>query len=91
MNTIPIKSWTGESEDRELLKLIPTMEKLSAAVCLSYYDHCLFIYFLLYVYSEIHLKDHEMKSDKEIVFVQGVTVDYVVYSHLIVDSCSFRQ
>lgn len=31
MNTIPIKSWTGESEDRELQKLIPSMEKLSAA------------------------------------------------------------
>nr|XP_046247592.1 CTD small phosphatase-like protein 3 [Scatophagus argus] len=31
MNTIPIKSWTGESMDRELQKLIPSMEKLSAA------------------------------------------------------------
>ncbi|XP_040896199.1 CTD small phosphatase-like protein 3 [Toxotes jaculatrix] len=31
MNTIPIKSWSGESEDRELQKLIPYMEKLSAA------------------------------------------------------------
>lgn len=31
MNTIPIKSWSGESEDRELHKLIPYMEKLSAA------------------------------------------------------------
>lgn len=31
MNTIPIKSWTGEPDDRELQKLIPTMEKLSAA------------------------------------------------------------
>ncbi|KAM7012037.1 CTD small phosphatase-like protein 2-A [Tautogolabrus adspersus] len=31
MNTIPIKSWSGESEDRELQKLIPSMEKLSAA------------------------------------------------------------
>lgn len=33
MNTIPIKSWSGESDDRELHKLIPYMEKLSAAVC----------------------------------------------------------
>lgn len=31
MNTIPIKSWSGESEDKELQKLIPYMEKLSAA------------------------------------------------------------
>ncbi|KAM9357781.1 CTD small phosphatase-like protein 2-B [Symphorus nematophorus] len=31
MNTIPIKSWCGEPEDRELLKLIPSMEKLSTA------------------------------------------------------------
>ncbi|XP_071342133.1 CTD small phosphatase-like protein 3 isoform X1 [Trachinotus anak] len=31
MNTIPIKSWSGESEDRELQKLTPYMEKLSAA------------------------------------------------------------
>ncbi|XP_034386967.1 CTD small phosphatase-like protein 3 [Cyclopterus lumpus] len=31
MNTIPIKSWSGESEDRELQKLVPYMEKLSAA------------------------------------------------------------
>ncbi|XP_039983749.1 CTD small phosphatase-like protein 2-A isoform X2 [Xiphias gladius] len=31
MNTIPIKSWSGGSEDRELQKLIPYMEKLSAA------------------------------------------------------------
>ncbi|KAM8745719.1 CTD small phosphatase-like protein 3 [Acanthopagrus schlegelii] len=31
MNTIPIKSWSGESQDRELLKLIPSMEKLIAA------------------------------------------------------------
>nr|XP_020467775.1 CTD small phosphatase-like protein 3 [Monopterus albus] len=30
MNTIPIKSWSGESTDRELQKLIPYMEKLSA-------------------------------------------------------------
>lgn len=32
MNTVPIKSWSGESEDRELQKLIPSLEKLSAAV-----------------------------------------------------------
>ncbi|XP_069558453.1 CTD small phosphatase-like protein 3 [Brachyistius frenatus] len=31
MNMIPIKSWNGESQDRELQKLIPYMEKLSAA------------------------------------------------------------
>ncbi|XP_070688483.1 CTD small phosphatase-like protein 3 [Pempheris klunzingeri] len=31
MNTIPIRSWSGESQDRELQKLIPSMEKLSAA------------------------------------------------------------
>lgn len=31
MNTLPIKSWSGESQDRELQKLIPYMEKLSAA------------------------------------------------------------
>ncbi|XP_077391519.1 CTD small phosphatase-like protein 3 [Festucalex cinctus] len=31
MNTLPIKSWSGESDDRELHKLIPYMEKLSAA------------------------------------------------------------
>lgn len=31
MNTIPIKSWSGQSDDRELLKLIPYMEKLSTA------------------------------------------------------------
>ncbi|XP_019954153.1 CTD small phosphatase-like protein 3 [Paralichthys olivaceus] len=31
MNTIPIKSWSGESADRELHKLISYMEKLSAA------------------------------------------------------------
>uniref|UniRef100_A0A3Q4B0D0 FCP1 homology domain-containing protein n=1 Tax=Mola mola TaxID=94237 RepID=A0A3Q4B0D0_MOLML len=30
MNTFPINSWSGESEDRELQKLIPTMEKLAA-------------------------------------------------------------
>ncbi|XP_059197482.1 CTD small phosphatase-like protein 2-A [Centropristis striata] len=31
MNTIPIKSWCGQSEDRELQKLVPYMEKISAA------------------------------------------------------------
>ncbi|XP_035508621.1 CTD small phosphatase-like protein 2-A [Morone saxatilis] len=31
MNTVPIKSWSGESADRELQKLVPSMEKLSAA------------------------------------------------------------
>lgn len=31
MNTIPIKSWSGESEDRELQKLVPYLEKLSTA------------------------------------------------------------
>ncbi|XP_034035966.1 CTD small phosphatase-like protein 3 [Thalassophryne amazonica] len=31
MNTIPIKSWSGEEEDRELQKLIPYLEKLSTA------------------------------------------------------------
>nr|XP_061831892.1 CTD small phosphatase-like protein 3 [Nerophis lumbriciformis] len=31
MNTLPVKSWSGESEDRELHKLIPYMEKLSTA------------------------------------------------------------
>ncbi|XP_068445970.1 CTD small phosphatase-like protein 3 [Clinocottus analis] len=31
MNTIPVKSWSGASEDRELQKLVPYMEKLSAA------------------------------------------------------------
>ncbi|KAF3835270.1 hypothetical protein F7725_027828 [Dissostichus mawsoni] len=31
MNTIPIKSWSGKSEDRELQKLVPYMEKMSAA------------------------------------------------------------
>ncbi|XP_054646577.1 CTD small phosphatase-like protein 3 isoform X1 [Dunckerocampus dactyliophorus] len=31
MNTLPIKSWSGESEDRELQKIIPYMEKLSTA------------------------------------------------------------
>ncbi|XP_062280180.1 CTD small phosphatase-like protein 3 [Scomber scombrus] len=31
MNTIPIKSWSGQSEDKELHKLVPYMEKLSAA------------------------------------------------------------
>ncbi|XP_041861156.1 CTD small phosphatase-like protein 2-B [Melanotaenia boesemani] len=31
MNTIPIKSWSGELEDKELQKLIPYMEKLAAA------------------------------------------------------------
>ncbi|XP_078114833.1 CTD small phosphatase-like protein 3 [Sander vitreus] len=31
MNTIPIKSWSGEPEDRELQKLVPYMEKMSAA------------------------------------------------------------
>ncbi|XP_077440309.1 CTD small phosphatase-like protein 3 isoform X2 [Vanacampus margaritifer] len=31
LNTLPIKSWSGESDDRELHKLIPYMEKLSAA------------------------------------------------------------
>lgn len=41
MNTIPIKSWSGESEDRELQKLIPTMEKLTAAVRLPY-DYSVF-------------------------------------------------
>lgn len=35
MNTFPIKSWSGESEDRELQKLIPTLEKLATVVCLS--------------------------------------------------------
>lgn len=36
MNTIPIQSWSGGVEDKELLKLIPYMEKLSAAVRLSH-------------------------------------------------------
>ncbi|XP_068175664.1 CTD small phosphatase-like protein 3 [Antennarius striatus] len=31
MNTIHIKSWSGEMGDRELQRLIPTLEKLSAA------------------------------------------------------------
>ncbi|XP_013862738.1 CTD small phosphatase-like protein 3 [Austrofundulus limnaeus] len=31
MNTVPIKSWTGAPEDRELQKLIPYMEKLATA------------------------------------------------------------
>ncbi|XP_074523579.1 CTD small phosphatase-like protein 3 [Halichoeres trimaculatus] len=31
MNTIPISSWSGEPDDKELQKLIPSMEKLSAA------------------------------------------------------------
>ncbi|XP_029987265.1 CTD small phosphatase-like protein 3 [Sphaeramia orbicularis] len=31
MNTIPIKSWSGEPEDRELQRLIPYLDKLSAA------------------------------------------------------------
>ncbi|XP_028300329.1 CTD small phosphatase-like protein 2 [Gouania willdenowi] len=30
MNMIPIKTWSGEPEDRELQKLIPYMEKLSS-------------------------------------------------------------
>uniref|UniRef100_H3C7I1 FCP1 homology domain-containing protein n=1 Tax=Tetraodon nigroviridis TaxID=99883 RepID=H3C7I1_TETNG len=30
LNTIPIKSWTGEPADRELQKLIPTLERLTA-------------------------------------------------------------
>lgn len=45
MNTIPIKSWSGESEDRELQKLIPSMEKLSAAVRLD-----LFIFIIMFVF-----------------------------------------
>lgn len=39
MNTFPINSWSGESEDRELQKLIHTMEKLAAVVHLSYYEY----------------------------------------------------
>ncbi|CAL8309851.1 unnamed protein product [Lota lota] len=31
MNTVPIKSWSGEQEDRELQRLIQYMEKLSSA------------------------------------------------------------
>ncbi|XP_071395842.1 CTD small phosphatase-like protein 2 [Centroberyx affinis] len=31
MNTIPIKSWSGAQEDRELQRLVPYLEKLSAA------------------------------------------------------------
>uniref|UniRef100_A0A1A7XH76 FCP1 homology domain-containing protein n=1 Tax=Iconisemion striatum TaxID=60296 RepID=A0A1A7XH76_9TELE len=31
VNTIPIKSWSGDPEDRELQKLIPYMEKVAAA------------------------------------------------------------
>ncbi|KAM4574462.1 CTD small phosphatase-like protein 3 [Fundulus diaphanus] len=31
MNTIPIKSWSGGLEDKELQKLVPYMEKLAAA------------------------------------------------------------
>ncbi|XP_017268793.1 CTD small phosphatase-like protein 3 [Kryptolebias marmoratus] len=31
MNTVPVKSWSGAPEDRELQKLIPYMEKLAAA------------------------------------------------------------
>ncbi|XP_037626829.1 CTD small phosphatase-like protein 3 isoform X1 [Sebastes umbrosus] len=31
MNTIPIESWSGAPEDRELQKLVPYMEKMSAA------------------------------------------------------------
>lgn len=34
MNTVPIKSWSGAPEDRELQKLIPYMEKLATAVSL---------------------------------------------------------
>lgn len=37
MNTIPIKSWSGELDDRELQKLVPYMEKLSAAVRPTYW------------------------------------------------------
>lgn len=29
MNMIPVKSWSGEPDDRELQKLIPTLEKLA--------------------------------------------------------------
>ncbi len=32
MNMIPIKSWIGDQEDRELQKIIPYMEKLVHAV-----------------------------------------------------------
>ncbi|XP_068599585.1 CTD small phosphatase-like protein 3 [Brachionichthys hirsutus] len=31
MNTIHVKSWSGDTADRELQRLIPTLEKLSAA------------------------------------------------------------
>uniref|UniRef100_A0A3B4B8Y5 FCP1 homology domain-containing protein n=1 Tax=Periophthalmus magnuspinnatus TaxID=409849 RepID=A0A3B4B8Y5_9GOBI len=31
MNTIPIKSWSGQTEDRELQRLIPYMDKLCSA------------------------------------------------------------
>ncbi|CAL8252745.1 unnamed protein product [Merluccius merluccius] len=31
MNTVPIKSWSGEQEDRELQRLVQYMEKLSSA------------------------------------------------------------
>uniref|UniRef100_A0A8C9SFB5 CTD (carboxy-terminal domain, RNA polymerase II, polypeptide A) small phosphatase like 3 n=2 Tax=Scleropages formosus TaxID=113540 RepID=A0A8C9SFB5_SCLFO len=31
MNMIPIKSWTGDKEDKELQKLVPYLEKLSEA------------------------------------------------------------
>lgn len=32
MNTIPIKSWSGDQDDKELQKLIPYLEKLVHAV-----------------------------------------------------------
>ncbi|XP_059923105.1 CTD small phosphatase-like protein 3 [Gadus macrocephalus] len=32
MNTVPIKSWSGEQDDRELQRLVHYMEKLSSAV-----------------------------------------------------------
>lgn len=32
MNTIPIKSWCGDKEDKELQKLVPYLEKLAQAV-----------------------------------------------------------
>lgn len=35
MNMIPIKSWFGDEDDRELQRLIPHLEKLAEVVCVS--------------------------------------------------------
>lgn len=88
MNTIPIKSWTGEPDDRELQRLIPTMEKLSAAVCLLCndslsYNDSLFVCYQMFILNLISIFCL-LSFNEPRLLVQVGTVCYDEYSHLTV-------